>query len=477
MPPAAHLATVVALGVVAHPHTHHNTPLRLHNPNTPTQSRTVDIMLLPPPPSAHLRPLRNLPAAPPPARAPPPELRLSDEALNDIAEIILLDAKVVAEAFRDKPLEALETAQRTLERRKPLLSWTAVYLSEKLQLCVLEETLRHVERLRAVAPSLVADAEWQRSHVEKRLSDHRASLRSALLVLKPTLLQRVLQAAKTQPLLIPSISHGVVKAGVYRARWSLNRILDSRGLRRPEHFAAERDRLVGRWLRQVLWVHRSIEPWRQSSATAADILYRSPSVEVLRGTAASTPPGAGDGIGGHASWWLRRARDGVSDGVREGVGWTRAVAHAAERELRRPRLGVGDGIGGHASWWLRRARDGLSDAVREGVGWTRTAARAAESELRRPRLGPSGSLRGGPLSRLEARLRRLHAQLLREARGMQRRVLPLYAMTQHMLCNERTRRLTRPMRHAIRLAVHVLVRMVLAVFQHGPGDRPAWSWK
>eukprot|EP00967_Tisochrysis_lutea_P137489 scaffold246792_cov33-Tisochrysis_lutea.AAC.1 len=198
-------------------------------------------------------------------------MRLSDEALHDVLELVQLDAKVVLDAARREPAEAVGLALDSARHRGPLLLWAMGYQLEKLQLCFYSCIANHTSMLAPLAPELSHQAERMRSAVEARLERHARGLRVALLALRPTIRQRVLQAAREQPQDILPLLSNLLRSGIYRIRWKANRISRDYGLQGEDNFQRKKNVLVEKLVKQALWLHRRIEPYTGPTTTAADV--------------------------------------------------------------------------------------------------------------------------------------------------------------------------------------------------------------
>jgi hypothetical protein len=201
----------------------------------------------------------------------PPMMALSNEALYDVVELIRLDAKMVLDRGVRNPREALTLATDSTRNRGPLLLWVVSYNIEKTQLRFYECLGNHSALLQKVAPSAAEDLPWRRSELEARLERHSRGLRVALLALRPTIRQRVLQAAREQPRnLLPLVSN-LLRSAVYRIRWKANRFSRDYGLQGEDGFQRKRNELVEKFLHQAVWLHQRLELYTGPETTAADV--------------------------------------------------------------------------------------------------------------------------------------------------------------------------------------------------------------
>lgn len=202
---------------------------------------------------------------------PPPSMALSNEAFYDVVELIRLDAKMVLDRVVRHPREALSLAIDSTRNRGPLLLWVVSYNLEKTQLRIYECIGNHSTLLETLAPDAAGDLPRRRSELEARLERHSRGLRVALLALRPTIRQRVLQAAREQPRnLLPLVSN-LLRSGVYRIRWKANRISRDYGLQGEDRFQRKRNMLVEKFLHQAVWLHQRLEPYTGPDTTAADV--------------------------------------------------------------------------------------------------------------------------------------------------------------------------------------------------------------
>lgn len=145
--------------------------------------------VLPPLPSASA-PIQGTAAIPKPATA------LSDEAVQNIFELVWRDTRMLFSTAQKRPLPVVfELAWE----RVPIAMWFLRDRADKFELSF-NEHLQSCPLFRTIAPRAAADLKWQRAHVEQRLQESRSTLWPTLrtLLMRPTTHQRVLQAARTQ---------------------------------------------------------------------------------------------------------------------------------------------------------------------------------------------------------------------------------------------------------------------------------------
>jgi len=196
---------------------------------------------------------------------------LTEEALLDVVELIKLDAKLVLDRVLKRPREAYSLTLDSAQNRGPLLLWVVDYNVEKLQLCMLANC---AALLQLVAPHAAADVASQRTLVEARLERHRHGLRAVLLALRPTIRQRVLQAARQQPHRILPLATNLLRSAVYRVRWNANKVIRDYGLQGEERFQKQKSLLIARWVKQAVWLHRRLEPFTEPTTTVIHVCAR-----------------------------------------------------------------------------------------------------------------------------------------------------------------------------------------------------------
>ena len=218
---------------------------------------------------------------------------LTDESIERITELIIHDAQMVVRTAQGDPRKAYSLARESAERRLPILSYVAEYRVLKCKLSALEAA---ISSARVVAPWTVDDLSHDIALAAMRLARHKRKLRSALKELTPVVRGRLLRTARERPALIPSLSSGLVRSGVYKLRWRLNKWFGARRLRSDEAYERTRTLLVDKWLARAVDLHRMANP--QEAAVSLFMRTRprlTPPRRAVRGDAAgrvtvSSPP-------------------------------------------------------------------------------------------------------------------------------------------------------------------------------------------
>jgi hypothetical protein len=171
---------------------------------------------------------------------------ITEESISRIVELVQLDAALVKEQMQQRGADAAwELAKTSFERRWPLIKWTILYNADRTTLQAVEAAV-NCSLVRQVLPAVYAELEWKRSHLTSSLAAQRSRLAAALIALRPAISQRLLEAARERPALIPSLSKRVVASTYAWWQWRSNIWL--RRLRTPERFEATRAAIIEKWL-------------------------------------------------------------------------------------------------------------------------------------------------------------------------------------------------------------------------------------
>jgi hypothetical protein len=273
--------------------------------------------------------------------------RLTEEALECLADLVGADARLVVETARTRPDQALDLAREAWERRVPLLVWTAKYNLDKARL-ELSDAVGNSTLFRAIAPpSARADLRWERELVDVELSHQRTRLRSALLALRPALSTRLLQNMREAPLrrallpwISPSALAGLVASGVFKLRWQAN--IWAQPLLPPAQFEATRASLVADWLAMLVQAHRRLDAEEDAAAEAASgsPIYRAAPPRPVTPSPWTPPSSMYTPRGAMRSSGRRRGRRTGGGAAAQGAPRERRRAFLDPKELKRGAIPV-----------------------------------------------------------------------------------------------------------------------------------------
>lgn len=181
---------------------------------------------------------------------------VTDDGISRIIELIAIDGKMVLETAQERPVAAWDLACQSWKTRLPLVEWLVNYKHDKALLAGSEFFLNSTF-LRRLAPAAASDMSWQRSKIEARLAQRRVQLRNALHGLRNPLQERLLTAVHKDPALIPVMSRGLLRSGIYHLRWQAHKYMIWRS---RETIESERNNLVEKWLEVLVVLHRRMNP-------------------------------------------------------------------------------------------------------------------------------------------------------------------------------------------------------------------------
>lgn len=190
---------------------------------------------------------------------------LTDDSIERIWEIALHDAQIVLQTAQDDPKAALVLARDSAAHRLPIVEWLVDYKVEQCKLSALQTTIRAA---RLATPWLVKGLQYDISRCCVQLRFHKSRLNDALRQLTPIVKVRLLETALERPRSMPLIWTGLVRSGVYKLRWRLNKLVEP--LRSPEAYEETRMRLVEKWLARLVELHRIANP----QPTAVELFMR-----------------------------------------------------------------------------------------------------------------------------------------------------------------------------------------------------------
>ena len=173
-------------------------------------------------------------------RTTQPQVGLTEESLARIHELVVHDMQLVMKTTQRDPRVALDLAYESAQRRLPIATWLLAFTADQLKFKALEAKLQVAQTL---APLMTEELTLER---EQLLKEHMTRLRGALRELQPVVKQRLVQAAREQPKLIPSMAASLVRSGVYKLYWGINR--RAAPLRSVEAYQTTRMVLVDKWL-------------------------------------------------------------------------------------------------------------------------------------------------------------------------------------------------------------------------------------
>ena len=190
---------------------------------------------------------------------------ITEESIARIIELVQLDAALIAEQMqRQGPNAAWQLAQKSFDRRWPLVEWLLSFKADQAALAAVE-VATNCSLVKQISPDAYAELEWQRSHLASRLDEQRSRFARALVAPRPALSERLIETARERPALIPAMSKRVIKSYAYWGWWKGNVWL--RRLKTRENFEATRAVLIEKWLQVRACLHRLLPPGGREHAT------------------------------------------------------------------------------------------------------------------------------------------------------------------------------------------------------------------